>query len=394
VRIGLNATCFDDRPSGANQRFRQLYGAVIRRNPEIEFLIYESADGPVASWFADLPNVVARRTPLPGRGRLRRAIAGLGYWKRALRRDALDLFETFSLPLVEAPDCPTLFTIHDLRPVHRSTGTTLDRFVARRVLRHAFDHADHIVAVSEAVRTEILAWRPRAAVSVVYNGIDPAPFGAPQADAIATIRRRYALPDAFALCVGHIEPRKNLSLLIDAVAALQDAGCERPLVIAGRDGGARAAIIARIAHHNVGHRVTLIDDADDEALRSLYAASRLVVMASRDEGFGIPLLEAMAAGRPLVLSDIAVFRELMQDHGCYFRADDAHSAADAIERVWTDRALRARLVAYGRGRVRDFDFDRLADRISALYVALCAPSGTSSIRAIRSRAATKEWKRS
>ncbi len=394
MRIGLNATCFDDRPSGANQRFRHLYGAVIRRNPDIKFLIYESADCPVASWFAGLPNVVARRTPLPGRGRIARLVAGLGYWKRALRYDALDLFETFSLPLVRAPDCPTLLTIHDLRSIHRGSGTILDRLVARRVVRSAFDRADHIVTVSESVRAEILAWRPRASVSAIYNGIDPAWFGAPDRDAVAAVRRRYALPDAFALCVGHIEPRKNLPLLIDAVAALGRAGRDRPLAIVGRDGGQREAITAHIAQREVGHLITLIDDADDAALRCLYAASLLVVMASRDEGFGIPLLEAMAAGKPLVLSDIAVFRELTQDRGHYFGIDDPDGAAAAIDRVWTDRALRDRLVAFGDDRLADFDFDRLADRIASLYTSLANTSATPNIRAIRARATGSAWKRS
>jgi glycosyltransferase involved in cell wall biosynthesis len=390
VRIGLNATCFDDRPSGANQRFRQLYGAVIRRNPDTEFLIYDSADAPVSAWFDGLPNAAARRTPVPSRGRIARARTGMRYWTRALRRDALDLFETFSLPLVAAPDCPTLLTVHDLRAVHAGVGTTIDRLLARIVLRDAFDRASHIVTVSGAVRDEILARHPSADVSLIHNGIDRAAFEAPDPDLIAATRERYALPGAFALCVGHLEPRKNLPLLIDAVAILRRRGRARPLVIVGRDGGQRRTIAARIARLRVETLVTLIDDADDAALRGLYAASSLVVMASRDEGFGIPLLEAMAAGKPLVLSDIPVFRELTQARGCYFGVDDAQGAAAAIDRVWTDAAVRDRLVGLGRDRVRDFGFDRLADRMSSLYASLAGAAASPRMRAIRARAAARE----
>lgn len=386
MRVGLNATCFDARPSGANQRFRSLYGMVIRRNPEIEFLIYEPSDCAVATWFAGQPNVVARRTPLPSRGRFSRPLIGLGYWRRALRGDALDLFETFNLPLVGAPDCPTLLTIHDLRALHGGIG----RLVARPVLRDALDRADHVVTVSEAVRAEIRAWRPQTCVSVIHNGVDPDRFHALDPDAVAETRRRYALPPAFGMCVGHLEPRKNLPVLIDAVAALHRSGRDRPLAIVGSDGGQRRALVAQIARQGVGHLVTLVDDADDAALGHLYAACSLVVMPSRDEGFGIPLIEAMAAGRPLVTSDIAVFRELTQDRGCYFPVDDARRAADAIERAWTDDHLRDQLVNYGRRRIADFGFDRLADQLSCLYASLVPAAATPRMRAIRPRAAPNE----
>src|SRR5579872_4047421 len=115
LRIGLNATCFSDRPSGARQRFVGLYGEVIRRRPHDEFIIYEPADCRVASWFGDAANVVARVTPLPSTARARRPLAGISYWRNELRATSLDLFEMFNLPLVKAPDCPTLLTIHDLR---------------------------------------------------------------------------------------------------------------------------------------------------------------------------------------------------------------------------------------------------------------------------------------
>lgn len=354
MRIGLNATCFDDRPSGANQRFRLLYGAVIRRNPQHHFIVYEPTEHRIADWFADSPNVTARRTPLRSVGRLVRITAGLRYWPRVLAEDALDLFESFSLPVFAAP-CRTLLTIHDLRSLH--AATYVERAVAKIVLRHAFRHVDHVIAVSGVVRHEILAFHPSVRVSVVHNGVRPQQFTAD-------------IPpdtDRFALALGHIEARKNLTVLIAAIARLRDQGMRCPLVLAGRDGGMLGAIRAQIAALDLGKLVRIVEDADDVTVCALYAACTLVVVPSAYEGFGIALIEAMAAGRPLVTSDIPVFREVTEGQGRYFAVDDPADAAAAIKCVWTDPVERARLVAYGHVRVRDFDFDRLADQVAALY---------------------------
>lgn len=375
MRVGLNATCFDFRPSGANQRFYNIYGALIRQRPDIEFLVYEPADVPVASRFAGTSNVVAVRTPLPSAGRLARTRAGLGYWRARLQADRLDLFEAFHLPMVVAPDCPTLFTIHDLRPL-LPDQPWLGRTVAAALTRHALARAARVITVSDVMRDEILAFRPGTAVTTIYNGV--------AADAFSKVSAPLPdLPDRFALTVGHLEARKNLPMLVDAFAELKARGLDRALVICGNDSGDQGRIAQRIAEREVGDRVRIINGASDEAVRALYAASRLLVFPSRYEGFGIPILEAMAAGRPLALSNLPVFRELMAGEGAFFPPDDPGAAADAIERVWSNEAERARLIAWGHRRVRDFGFDHLARQVAAVYAEVAGPTMAAS----RSRAA-------
>jgi glycosyltransferase involved in cell wall biosynthesis len=383
MRIGLNATCFNDRPSGANQRFFSIYREVIRQNPGVEFLLYEPADYPVARHFSGAPNVIARPTPLPSVGRLERALRGAVFWPRALRADGVELFETFSLPLVIGAPCPVLLTIHDLRPI-RADEPLFVRWMARMVLRHGFANARHVIAVSETVKAEIRTFREATPVTTVYNGIEANAFDRPVED----VQSRWSLPPEFLLSVGHIEPRKNFGLLVDAVAALRGRGLVRPLVIAGRDGGALGTLRRQIAMHGLADLVTIVSDADDEAIRGLYALCRLAVMPSRYEGFGIPLLEAMAARCPLVTSDIPVFREIVGGRGAYFPVEDSETAATVIERVWNDSADRARLILQGVERVQRFDLDSPARQIGAIYREL------ASAAAIRSRAAAKEWKRS
>lgn len=369
MRVGLNATCFNDRPSGANQRFVGLYGALIRQNPHIEFVVYEPSDQRIAGWFGDAPNVSARVTPIPSVGRLARVRAGFNYWSRRLREDRLDVFEAFHLPLVRAPDCPTILTIHDLRPLLRDTPTPT-RAMATLVLHHAFARADHVIAVSDAVADEVRAFHPAARVSTVYNGVDPASFAMPSAQAVAAVRARYALPGSYLLAVGHLEARKNLPMLIEAVALLRCRGMARPLAIVGNDGGERAAIRSRIAEHGLADLVTVIEHADNDAVRALYAGCEMLVFPSRYEGFGIPILEAMAMDKPMVLADTAVFRELTAGQGVYFPVDDAQAASEAIERTWRAPTEQARQRAFGRARLHDFTFNQLAGQVAALYESL------------------------
>lgn len=366
MRVGLNGTCFDDRPSGANQRFLGIYGALIRQRPDIEFIIYEPVDQRIAAWFGDAPNVSARVTPLPSAGRLARIRAGLGYWRHQLRTDRLDLFEAFNLPMVRAPDCPTILTIHDLRPA-LADAPRLARMLALPVMHHALARADRVIAVSDAVADEIRAFHPGAAVSTIYNGVDPAAFVPPALDTVAAVRTRHGLTGNYVLAVGHLERRKNLLLLIEAAARLRDRGRPCRLAIVGNDGGQRQAILERIAGYRLGDLVTVIERADDETVRALYAGCTLLAFPSRYEGFGIPVLEAMAMGRPMVLADTPVFRELTFGQGRYFPVDDPGAAADAIEAMAGDAAERARQISFGAARVADFSFDQLADEVAAMY---------------------------
>ena len=371
MRVGLNATCLNDRPSGARQRFIGIYGALIAARPETEFVIYEPADCAVAGWFAGAANITAVRTPVPSSGRLGPIPSLLGYWQRRLRRDRLDLLEAFNLPLVAAPDCPTILTIHDIRYTHADVAQPR-RAINRLILRRALRQANTVIAVSDTIGAEVRAVWPTAEVVRIYNGIAPGAFINEDPEALAALRARIGLSGDFALAVGHFEARKNYPALAAAFARLAAQGAALDLVIVGNDSGERAAIAAQIAALGLCARVHLLSNVADADLRALYRMAAMVVVPSLYEGFGLAVLEAMAAHRPLVVSDIPVFRELLGPQGVFFSPHDADACAAQMAALLGDPARAAAQVAAGDRRLGDFTFARLAEQVGALHDRIAA----------------------
>ena len=364
MRIGLNATCLNDRPSGARQRFVGLYGALIRQCRTIEFIVYEPSDCAVAGWFDGAPNVTAIRTPFPSGSRWRRAIGGIRYWRRRLREDRIDLFETFNLPLPPTGDCPAILTIHDIRSTLPDQPWP-QRRLARAIHRSALRRAKAVLTVSETMRRSLLAIDPKALVMAISNGLDVDSFAARPGDHERL--RELSLPDDYLLAVGHFEPRKNYGRLLHAFRQLREARPELSLVIVGNDGGTLPEVRVTIDAAGLAAVVQLRQNVTDDELRIIYRHARLVLFPSVYEGFGIPILEAMATGRPLVVSDLPVFRELIGAHGAYFLPHDVTAVTDAIAVVLDSPTRQRELVDNGRRRVRDFAFDHLAHQVEAVY---------------------------
>jgi len=368
LKIGLNATCLNDRPSGAKQRFVGIYGDLVKRLPDAEFVVYEPADCRVGAWFDGAPNVTARRTPLLSEGRVSKFLQGLGYWRMALPKEKFDLFEGFNQPLVRAPTGRTLMTIHDIRRMYSEYGA-LERGVYKIALARSMARADHVITVSETMKQEILGFFPRASISVIYNGLDATGFATVTEADLQAVRRKHGLPENFILAVGHLERRKNDLRLIDAMARLRDRGQSCSLLIIGNDSGERQVIEERIESAKLTGTVKFLSGLSEHEVRCAYKLCSLFVFPSSYEGFGIPILEAMAAERPMVLSDIPVFREITQDKGVYFPHDDAEAMAAAIETVLSSSSERARLIDYGKERVQAFSFQSLAGQLASLYKA-------------------------
>jgi glycosyltransferase involved in cell wall biosynthesis len=256
----------------------------------------------------------------------------------------------------------SVVTVHDLFFLDHPEATSREirRDYAALVRSHV-RKADAILANSRTTADAVEARLdvPRERIHVVHAGIDERFLAAePSGNGSGP---------PYLLAVATEEPRKNLSTLLEAFAILKRRGFEGSLKIAGGAGLDTPLVVETIARLGIGREVSRLGYVDDLELPSLYRNARALVSPSLWEGFGLPLLEAMATTTPLVASDIPVHREVAEDAAVFVPPRDPEALARGIESVWTDEPLRARLEARGLERVREFSWASSAKKTLELY---------------------------
>ncbi|HET7342094.1 MAG TPA: glycosyltransferase family 1 protein [Methylomirabilota bacterium] len=292
---------------------------------------------------------------------------------RALRRDAIDVYLSpyYKRPLW-AP-CPCVITIHDLffigypgrrRPLYDAAMTRLARLYARG--------ASAIVTDSEHSRAAIVArlGLPAARVAVIPVGL-----GREFAPATPTPgqRERYGLGARYVLYVGNFLPHKNLPRLLRAWATLPaPLHATHRLVLAGGDRGGRAALAAQAGALGLDDAVVFAGLVADEDLPAVYGGATALVQPSLEEGFGLPTLEAMACGTPVIASRRGALPEVVGDAGVLVDPEDERALAAALARVLGDADTRTALGRRGLARAAGFGAERTAGRVVDLLEAAAA----------------------
>jgi len=370
MKIGLNATCFNNRPSGAKQRFIGIYSNLFTRLKDDKFVIYEPVDCNISAWFGEFNNVTYIKTPLNSQHRYKKYLHGLLYWPRIFRLEKFDIFETFSLPLIRSKTKLALLTIHDIRGIHQQ-DLWLKRFFHNMILKNSLKHADHVITVSNYMKNETLNHFPNTKVTVIYNGINTCEFVEETELRVDSVINKFKLSSEFILAVGHLEPRKNYHLLIKALKNLHSKGEFLHLLIIGNNSGELDSITQMVESLGLSEYVKILNGITDQELKVIYKLAKLFVFPSSYEGFGIPILEAMGSDCPLVVSDIPVFREIIGNKGVYFDYSDFESIANTIKDILASNNRRMDLIEYGTKRVKDFEFIEISKNLQKLYKEVC-----------------------
>ena len=297
-------------------------------------------------------------------------------WHR-LGRPSLDRLSGKSFDLTHSPHPLILpcrrgrkvVTIHDLFFYRRPELTTAEirRDYAPLVKSHA-RRADAVLTVSKATASDVERELgvPKDRITIVPNGFDAAAFVRhPEQEEL--ISRRYDLPSDFLLTVATLEPRKNLVRLVEAFGLVVERGWRGSLLLAGGPGMDEPAVDAAVEKTGLGDRVRKLGYIPPGDLPAIYHRARALASPSLWEGFGLPLLEAMACRIPVVASDIPAHREVAEEAACYVNAEDPDSIASGIERVLNDEPLRTRLIQDGVERVGHFSWVETARKTLALY---------------------------
>ena len=261
-------------------------------------------------------------------------------------------------------------TIHDLMPMtHADYYPDTDAAHFKRKVPGIVRDADALVAVSQYTK-DMLVDRfdaDASRITVVHHGVDPR-FVRPDAGSVASLRAKLGLVRPYLLFVGTAEPRKNLPRLLDAYARLRGAGHpDLCFVIAGKAAWGSQALRDRIAQLALQDDVVLTGPVDSADLPALYAGADVFSLPSIAEGFGMPLLEAMACGTPVVASNATALPEVYGDAALGVDPFDSDALADAIARIRSDTALRDSLVERGLRRAAAFSWHYSAQRLAAVF---------------------------
>jgi glycosyltransferase involved in cell wall biosynthesis len=282
------------------------------------------------------------------------------------------------LDLLHSPDfIPPAFgyrrsviTVHDLNFLYYPQFLTAEsRRYYNRQIAWAVRRADHILADSHATKADLISMlsvEPEK-VTVVHLAADPTyhPLVGKEAQKIAA---KYGLKPGYLLFVGTLEPRKNLPGLLQAYRLLRDARTtDEPLVLVGSRGWLYDEIFERVETLHLARHVRFLPDVPNADLPGLYSAAGLLTTPSFYEGFGLPALEAMSFGTPVVVSDRASLPEVVGGAGLLVDPDDPQDIARALGRVLTEEALRTRMREQGWAQVARFTWDRAARETLAVY---------------------------
>jgi glycosyltransferase involved in cell wall biosynthesis len=201
---------------------------------------------------------------------------------------------------------------------------------------------------------------------VIYEAAAPE-FGPASSGVLAEIRKRYGLPERYAIHVGTIEPRKNLTRLVEALERLRERGMVIPLVVVGSKGWLYDGFFRRIEELEAGRDVVLPGYVPTADLPAVYGAATVAIMPSVYEGFGLPVLEAMACGTPVVSSNSSSLPEIGGSAARYFDPLDIEEMAETIRGVWADADLREEMRAQGLAQAAKFSWERAARETMTVY---------------------------
>ena len=368
--IAIDYTPAYEQGGGIGRYVRELVAALAQADSQTSYRLFVAGVNSNGLPSPPAPNFTWNSTALSPRWLAR-------IWHRARLPIPVEFF-TGSVDLYHATDfvlpptrskTRTLLTVHDLSfvrvPEAASPGLKayLDRVVPASVSR-----ADHVLADSQATKNDLVSLydTPSHKISVLLSGVD-ARFKRTDPSVLLTMRRKYRLERPFIFSIGTVQPRKNYGRLIQALALLRRKNYEIDLVIAGGKGWLDDPIYETVRDTYMQQHVHFIGFADETDLPALYSAAECLAFPSLYEGFGFPVLEAMACGTPVVTSNVSSLPEVAGNAGLMVDPYDTEAIAQALTNILDDTALRSQLIEKGYAQVGRFSWVESARKLRQIY---------------------------
>ena len=355
------------RQAGVSRYTEALVRELPNVGPDEQYVVFTGGERPPVSRGFD-PGIEWVHSRLPTGKPEARILWEQTVGTTIARRHRLDLIHApvNVTPLVTG--APRVVTIHDIAfHLYPEQYPGAKQRYLRLMTRLSVQRATRVIAVSEATRQDVIRYygaKPSQVVTVP-NGV-PADYHPLPPDEVAEFRAREGLPERFILFVGTLQPRKNLETLLRAYAQVaDDIGWE--LVVVGATGWAYDPIFETARSLGLAERVRFAGYVPGEDLPRWYNAAGMFVYPSLYEGFGLPLLEAMACGTPVIAANTSSLPEVVGDAGLLVDPRDADELAGAIRRLAESASLREDLSARGRQRAAAYSWRRTAEETLAVY---------------------------
>jgi glycosyltransferase involved in cell wall biosynthesis len=363
--------------------------AELGGNDEYRFLVFDSEQEWLRPYVPDARNIIPQPEPRVSLGR--RLLRGAAGRSGALRRLAARSSGSVKVAVPEldeavartGADCvhlampfgfrtrlPTVYTVYDLQHLHFPEyfhpATDLRRETAYRAL---CEQAAAVTTLSHWGRLDLLEHYDVEPERVFAAGLASvlSLYPTPDDETIAAVHDRFDLPPQFAFFPANTWPHKNHLTLLEALATLRGRGLDIPLVCSGVKTDFFVTIHARVRELGLADSVRFLDYVGPTEIHALYRLCRCVVFPTKFEGWGMPLTEALAAGRPAACSAIPPLLEQTKDAAVMFDPDDPIAIAEAIEQVWTDDTLRRELIQKGAAEAASMSWTKTALLYRALY---------------------------
>jgi glycosyltransferase involved in cell wall biosynthesis len=366
MRIGIDATALPPRLYGAGNYIAHLIRSLPLIDETNEYLAFVKPDN--VTLMARRENLRIVQATLASR--VLRIAWEQTFLPLLARRYRLDVLHSphYTMPFLRP--CPTVVTFHDMTfflypHMHRF----YKKIFFQAAIRLSAKRADAIIADSESTRQDILRVlrSDDKIVTVVPLGVSDAFRQHHDQTGSERMLQKYHLPPRFILSVGVLEPRKNLLTLLHAFKSLAERGIEHSLVIVGQRGWMNDKVFEVAKDLTLSSRVIFTGYVPERDLPFLFSSAEVFVYPSTYEGFGLPVLEALACGIPVITSNVSSMPEIVGDAGILVNPLDEVELADAMQRVLTDRVLHAKLARDGRARSKMFSWERTARETLMVY---------------------------
>jgi len=365
--IGFDAKRAFFNSSGLGNYSRNSIRLLGEFYPENEYILYTPSDKNTIKF--PINNNTSIVTPSSVIGSIAKS-----YWRsvhitKQIIEDKLDVFHGLSNEIptgLEKTKVKSLITIHDLIFIrYPELYKHVDRNIYIKKVKNGCKYADNIIAISEQTKSDLINFIniPEEKIDVVYQGCNPIFYN--KVENKEEIRKKLSLPEKYLLYVGTIEKRKNL---LKIIKALKINKIEIPLVVVGRKTNYFNEVEIYIQNNNLGEQVSFYHNIDTKDLPAIYQMAEIFIYPSIFEGFGIPIIEALNSGTPVITSLGSCFSEAGGPNSIYINPEDQNEIAEAIDKIMNDDNQKEKMIVEGLKYVKKFNDEEIASELMNIYL--------------------------